>query len=55
LETVNFADSNSAGKDYSKSKNKRDSFNSTDDELTSNSSYGELVTTINSIKKSLIK
>ncbi|CAD8085549.1 unnamed protein product [Paramecium sonneborni] len=50
LENVTFSDSNFAGKDYSKQKEKRDSYNSTDDEQTSVSSQGEQNPNQNSIK-----
>ncbi|CAD8083096.1 unnamed protein product [Paramecium sonneborni] len=41
LENVTFSDSNTAGKDYLKVKEKRDSYNSTDDEQTSVGSLGD--------------
>ncbi|CAD8170843.1 unnamed protein product [Paramecium octaurelia] len=50
LENVIFSDSNSAGKDYSKYKEKRDSYNSTDDEQNSVGSQGEQNPNANSTK-----
>ncbi|CAD8053191.1 unnamed protein product [Paramecium primaurelia] len=52
LENVTFSDMNSAGKDYSKYKEKRDSYNSTDDEQTSVGSQGEQYPNLNSTKNS---